>query len=303
MADVQLGLGSFRFGLSTAAWQSLRQQAGYRWASQARIGRPPALQFLGEDTGTITVTGVIMPFYRGGLGQMGQLRAQAGKGEPMTLVDGMGNNLGQWVIESVEEEKSNPHSNGAARKIDFTITLKTYGDDNAKSLYTAPGIFLPKRASNKSAFVDAVDPVPQTPGRVFREEFGVSDADQQRALGEITASGVPAAESGTLFDHTLALATRMGELAGRDVGSQARRAALLAPGNTERLAVVLNDLGVMPGDVYDTFQSDAVQGLMDLGGQVATSDDPQATARGMLSASAGQRLAAFAVGSALGTTV
>ncbi|TIM92331.1 MAG: phage tail protein, partial [Mesorhizobium sp.] len=42
-----MGLGPFRFSLSTAAYQALERSDEYRWVSQDRIGRHPAMQFVG----------------------------------------------------------------------------------------------------------------------------------------------------------------------------------------------------------------------------------------------------------------
>ncbi len=58
MAEVMLQLGDYPFGLDTAAYQRLRRVAEYRWPAQDRIGRDPALQYVGpgrqriEETGT-----------------------------------------------------------------------------------------------------------------------------------------------------------------------------------------------------------------------------------------------------------
>lgn len=124
-----MALGPFRFGLETAAYQSLERSTEYRWVSQERIGRHPAMQFIGEGHTDITLPGVIYPEFKGGLGQIDTMRSIAGSGAPQMLIGGRGRVFGRFVIMSVAEVQTVFHSNGAPRKIEFTITLKTYGAD------------------------------------------------------------------------------------------------------------------------------------------------------------------------------
>ena len=58
------------------------------------------------------------------------MRAQAGRGKPLVLLEGYGGFvLGDWVILKIEETKSELEANGAPRVIAFSITLKEYGGD------------------------------------------------------------------------------------------------------------------------------------------------------------------------------
>lgn len=126
---VMFGLGSFRFGVNRASYQSLRRQAGWRWATLPRIGRIPASQYLGPDSQTMALQGVIYPHFKGGLRQVELMRAQAGLGVPMLLVDGLGFVLDRWCITSVEEGKSLFMRDGAPRQIDFSMQLQSFGGD------------------------------------------------------------------------------------------------------------------------------------------------------------------------------
>lgn len=125
-------LGDFQFGLDTAAFKDLSRTSPYRWEKKDRISREPALQFVGPDTETITLSGVIYPHFRGGLGQIGSLRDQAGLGVPLPFIyasEFAGQFLGQWCIESIEEGRTVFFDDGAPRRIDFQITLRKYGED------------------------------------------------------------------------------------------------------------------------------------------------------------------------------
>jgi phage protein U len=127
--ETLLALGNYRFAINTAAYQTLKRHQSYRWQSQERLLRRSAQQFVGTGDDTITLTGVIYPHYRGGLGQLNDLRRQAETGEPLLLVDGLGFVWGQWVITVIEETQSYLQSNGQPLKQTFQLQLKYYGDD------------------------------------------------------------------------------------------------------------------------------------------------------------------------------
>lgn len=128
---VMMALGSFRFGVNRANYQSFTRSAAWRWEEQPRLGRRPALQYLGPGAEEITLEGVIYPHFKGGLRQIELMRLVASAGQPLILVDGMGWVWDRWVITAVEERKTLFMADGAPRKIEFTTSLKAYGSDLA----------------------------------------------------------------------------------------------------------------------------------------------------------------------------
>ena len=126
---VMMALGAFRFGVNRANYQTFIRSASWRWEAQDRVGRRPALQFLGPGTEEITLEGVIYPHFKGGLRQIELMRLVANAGQPLILVDGLGWVWERWVIVGVEERKSVFMADGAPRKIEFTVNLKAYGSD------------------------------------------------------------------------------------------------------------------------------------------------------------------------------
>lgn len=69
-----MALGPYRFSLSTAAFQELEHTSAWRWPSIERIGQRPALQYVGPGEDTIRMRGTIYPHFRGGLGQLSEMR-------------------------------------------------------------------------------------------------------------------------------------------------------------------------------------------------------------------------------------
>jgi hypothetical protein len=164
MADgnsfVMMGLGEYRFGLSTAAYQELSRTTSWRWPTVERIGARPASQFVGPGEDSVTMNGIIYPHFRGGLKQIEAMRAEADKGKPLNLVDGTGQLWGQYVITEVREGQATFFSNGAPRSQTFDITLQAYGgetlDAGATSPLDAAGV-LPELPGSLDDFLDGLD--------------------------------------------------------------------------------------------------------------------------------------------------
>lgn len=121
---MMMSLGMFVFSLPTLAYQDLQRKTAWRHAETSRVGARAANQFLGPGTDGITLGGVLVPDVAGDAGAIETLRAMGAKGEPYPLVDGRGNVLGAWVIESLDEGQQNFFQDGLARKTDFSLSLK-----------------------------------------------------------------------------------------------------------------------------------------------------------------------------------
>lgn len=131
---VMIALGTYRFGMRNGSYQTFARTAAYRWSKVNRLGRAPALQYAGPDAQELMIEGVIYPHYKGGLRQVDLMRAQAGLGRPMMMVDGLGWVWKRWVITRVEERKSVFLPDGAPRKIEFSLSLQAYGSDGQPSI-------------------------------------------------------------------------------------------------------------------------------------------------------------------------
>jgi hypothetical protein len=126
---MQMILGKFPFSLQTAAYQRMQRNTQQRWSSHERVGKPAALQHLGEGEDTISLPGVIMPDVTGPLSTLSldKLRKMMAEGKSHTLIalmsPSVGDIKGKWVILSVEETHSEFFGT-APQKIEFTISLK-----------------------------------------------------------------------------------------------------------------------------------------------------------------------------------
>jgi len=126
-----IALGDYRFSLPTAAYQRLQRRTEFPWTAQPRLGRKPARQKVREGDDRITLSGVVYPHFRGGLGQIDAMRGQAGRDEPLSLVMGTGRVMGLWVILKIHETQAEFFADGAPRRQNFRLELGIYGEDAA----------------------------------------------------------------------------------------------------------------------------------------------------------------------------
>lgn len=130
MTEVMMALGEFRFSLDTAAYHSLNREVTWRWASMERIGAAPGGQYLGPGDDTIDLDGTIYPHHKGGLGQIDQMKAAAGLGTSLLLVDGLGVVWGSFALVSLTEKRSVFTGPGLPLRIDFTVKLQAVSEDS-----------------------------------------------------------------------------------------------------------------------------------------------------------------------------
>lgn len=129
-----MALGLFVFMLETLPYQQLQQQLKWRLPGNSRVGKRPSYQFLGPDDEIITLSGVLMPELTGGDTALALLKLMADQGKDWPLIEGTGAIYGFYAIESLDTTRSEFFSDGKARRIDFTLTLKRIDDSMLDSL-------------------------------------------------------------------------------------------------------------------------------------------------------------------------
>lgn len=117
-------LGLFVFQLNTTPYQMMQINQKYRYGVNNRVGKRPAVQFIGLNNDDITLSGTLLPSLTGGRLSLLVLEQMAETGRAWSLIDGTGNIYGMYVIEEITQSKSEFFVDGAPRKIDFTLKLK-----------------------------------------------------------------------------------------------------------------------------------------------------------------------------------
>lgn len=132
MAEPLMGVGPYRFHIVGLNYQSLDREFEYRWKPQERIGRRPAMQFLGPGVEKVTLKGVLYPKdprLGSGFSQLESMRREAMQGVPRGVASNLGRYYGQWCITSIKDVQSYFHKDGTPRKVEFTIEMVAYGSD------------------------------------------------------------------------------------------------------------------------------------------------------------------------------
>lgn len=126
-----MALGQFIFGMDTLAFQELQRSTDWRHPSHSRVRARPARQFVGPGDDTITLTGLLVPEFKGNRRSLDQLRTMGDAGAAYALVSGTGAVMGAWVIVRIQETGSYFIAEGVARRVEFTLELARVDDDQA----------------------------------------------------------------------------------------------------------------------------------------------------------------------------
>ena len=121
---MMLALGMFVFMRQTLPHQTMQRDAEYRWPSNSRVGKRDSFQYLGPGEEKITLAGVLYPELTGGKLTMTAIRLMADEGRAWPLLDGTGTIYGMYVIEGLNQTKTEFFRDGMPRRIEFTLSLK-----------------------------------------------------------------------------------------------------------------------------------------------------------------------------------
>lgn len=116
--------GMMVFMRQTLPYQELQRSVDYRWPANSRIGQRASAQFTGVGDEKITLSGELRPEITGGTVSLLVLKVMADEGRAWPLIGGNGTIYGMYVVENFSETHSEFFSDGAARKINFNLSMK-----------------------------------------------------------------------------------------------------------------------------------------------------------------------------------
>lgn len=125
---MMMALDQFVFGMDNLPWQELQRQTQWKHRGNSRVGARDSRQYLGPGDDMLTINGVLIPEITGNALALADLRAMGDTGDAYVLVDATGLVYGAFVIEAVSESQNSHDSQGAARRIDFTVGLTRVDD-------------------------------------------------------------------------------------------------------------------------------------------------------------------------------
>lgn len=132
---MMLALGLFVFDMHTIPYQQFQHKMAWRHPSTPRVGKRPSHQFAGQDDETITLSGEVYPeLHTKGRVSLELVRAMGDQGVAWPLIEGTGMVYGFFSITDLHVTKQIFFRDGAARKIEFNLSLVRVGDDDLHKL-------------------------------------------------------------------------------------------------------------------------------------------------------------------------
>jgi uncharacterized protein len=120
-----MALDMFAFEIGSLPYEELSRRFGWRHASSDRFRARAAFQFIGPGEDTIELSGALYPGDGiGAYSAVETIRGMANTGDAYTLVSGVGEVLGDFIIHSLDITQSLFFLDGAPRRADFRLSLE-----------------------------------------------------------------------------------------------------------------------------------------------------------------------------------
>lgn len=93
-------------------------------AAKAVMGRLDVQEPVGEGGETVSITGQLLPYHQGGLGELEMLDGYRKTGQIIPLMRGSGHALGYYTVQSVNEKHNHLSGQGVGYAVRYTVQLK-----------------------------------------------------------------------------------------------------------------------------------------------------------------------------------
>lgn len=121
---MMMSLGRFVFTLPTVVFDQLSHSRDVRFAFNERIGAADAVQFVGPGVEEISLTGVTAHGINNPKISFSLLNQMMQSGDDHPLIDGLGNVFGNYIILSLQLDKTVFNRFGQARRTSWDISLR-----------------------------------------------------------------------------------------------------------------------------------------------------------------------------------
>lgn len=129
-------LGSLRIEVHPFNVHQVGQTGATEYAVKPVVGVEPPLEFVGEGSNELSLSGRLFPAELGGLDELALLERMRGSGRPQYLMRGDGRPMGWWAILSVATRSSHLSQNGVGRKVEVDISLRRAGPPPATAYFS-----------------------------------------------------------------------------------------------------------------------------------------------------------------------
>lgn len=114
----------------------IRENGSTDFATKGVVGAKQPLEFVGEGSDEIELSGTLFPQAMGGLDSLELLRQLRMSGKPQFVMRGDGTPLGYYAIVSSSASSSYLDNRGVGKKIDVSISLRGAQKPSAFSFFS-----------------------------------------------------------------------------------------------------------------------------------------------------------------------
>jgi uncharacterized protein len=125
MAITGLILGAIPLGVNTVTYNNIKKQYNTSWAKQDRINNTPILQNTGNQSESMSISGLTIPSSNATeLAALVTLKELSSSATPNFMFDTDGAIYGKWVIDSFSQDESN------GDQTTYSMNLQRYPDSS-----------------------------------------------------------------------------------------------------------------------------------------------------------------------------
>lgn len=106
------------------------------YAVKPVAGAEPPLEFVGEGSNEMSMTGRLFPKSLGGMDELETLQTMRRSGKPQFVMKGDGTPLGWWAITRVSSRSSYLARDGIGKQVEVSIDMTRGGKPPAKSYFS-----------------------------------------------------------------------------------------------------------------------------------------------------------------------
>lgn len=117
-------LGALRIEVAPFNVHDVSESGSTDFAVKGVVGAEQPLEYVGEGSNEVSLSGRLFPFEHNGLDELETLRQMRVSGKPQYLMRGDGVPLGYFAIMSVSAKSSYLHRSGIGKQIDVSISLR-----------------------------------------------------------------------------------------------------------------------------------------------------------------------------------
>lgn len=129
-------LGSLAIKVAPFNVHSVSESGSTDYAAKPVVGIEPPLEYVGEGTNEISLSGRLFPQAIGGLDELELLRQMRASGKPQYLMRGDGKPLGWFVITQSSARSSYLDAHGVGKQIEVDISLTRAQTPSAQSFFS-----------------------------------------------------------------------------------------------------------------------------------------------------------------------